>query len=107
MKVIVIIDNNLKMPKGKLARVVMGAGIEITNRASNLELSEWRDNNRKSVVLKTNSFKELIKKLDNSNITYVLMTDAGKTVFKKPTDTCIALMAIDNQYPFIEELKLV
>lgn len=107
-KLVVVIDNTLKMPKGKLAREVMGMGIRTVGMLSTSQLIEWKLNSEKAVVVKTDNIQELMKKLNENKIEYRIFVDAGRTVFNgKETLTCVGFFCKDNEFDFVEELKLV
>lgn len=94
MKQVILVRKDLKMPAGKLAAQVAHASVEATFKSDKKNLDEWLEEGMKKVVLKVEDEKELIKyfKLAKENkLVAVLIKDAGKTVFKKPTNTCVAI----------------
>lgn len=107
-KLVVVVDNTLKMPKGKLAREVMGIGIRTVGMLSSSQLIEWKLNAEKAVVLKTDYMNDFIRKLVENKIEYRIFVDAGRTVFNgKETLTCVGFFCKDNEFDFVEELKLI
>lgn len=111
-KQIIIIRNDLKMPKGKLAAQTAHASVEAVLLSNDYNLNEWKSEGSKKVVLKVESKKELIdyiRKAKKEGLIISLINDAGKTFFKLPTITCGAIGPdkedkIDN---IIKDLKLL
>lgn len=90
----ILVRQDLKMPKGKLAVQVSHASVESALDSPDEKVSVWRRQGMKKVVLKVASKKELIKykKLaEKSNLFTITITDAAKTFFKAPAMTCIAI----------------
>jgi peptidyl-tRNA hydrolase, PTH2 family len=94
MKQVILIRQDLKMPKGKLATQVAHASVEATLRSDKEKIKEWRKQGMKKIILKVQDKKELLSYLQlakDSNITTALITDAGKTYFDTHTTTCLAI----------------
>jgi len=94
MKQVILIRNDLKMPKGKLATQACHASVEATLKSDKDKVKEWRMEGMKKVILKVENEKELIlfnQLAKDSDLTTSLITDAGKTFFKEPTRTCLAI----------------
>ncbi len=94
MKQVILVRKDLKMPPGKMSAQVAHASVEATFKSDKEDLNEWLEEGMKKVVLKVEDEKELIKyfKLAKQNgLVAVLIKDAGKTFFKKPTNTCVAI----------------
>ena len=82
------------MSPGKLAAQVSHASVEATFKSDKKDLDKWLKEGMKKVVLKVEDEKELLKYFKlakQNNLVVVLIKDAGKTVFKKPTNTCVAI----------------
>ena len=94
MKQVILIRNELKMPKGKAIVQAMHAAVEATLKSDKDKIKEWRSEGMKKVVLRVDTEKELLQynqmAKDNGLVTS-LITDAGKTFFKEPTRTCLAI----------------
>ena len=112
-KMVVVVDQNVKMPKGKLAREVAGAVTHaIMYHFSYFKwasLLAWYKGGMKTVVLKTEDMSGLMKDLRLFKNFYLSMVDAGATVFKEPTRTCIVLpVCKEENTPIpVKELKLL
>ena len=93
-KQVIIVRQDLKLPKGKLASQVAHASTESVLRSHKDDISKWRSEGMKKVVLKVEDKKELFKYKqlaeDNSLVT-ALITDAGKTVVEPGTMTCVGI----------------
>lgn len=92
LKQIIIIREDLCMPVGKLASQV--AHSSVLSALSSEYVSEWLESGGKKIVLKCRDEKEIISLADKAkqaNIPFALIKDAGKTVFKEPTITSLAI----------------
>jgi peptidyl-tRNA hydrolase, PTH2 family len=93
-KQVIIIRNDLKLPKGKLAAQVAHASVEAVLKSDKAIVKEWRNEGMKKVVLKVDSKKDLFKfkslAKDHCLVSAVI-TDAGKTVISPGTVTCIGI----------------
>jgi len=94
IKQVILVRQDLKMDKGKLAVQVAHASVEATLKTSSSLIKQWRLEGMKKIVLKVKDLKELHKfkmHADDYGLTTALITDAGKTFFKRPTITCLAI----------------
>ena len=94
LKQVILVRMDLQMPKGKLATQCSHASVGAVLKTSKDKLDEWSSEGMKKVVLKVADLKELIslkKNADALKLKTSLITDAGKTVFEKPTTTCLAI----------------
>jgi PTH2 family peptidyl-tRNA hydrolase len=94
MKQIILVRKDLKMPPGKISAQVAHGSVEAAFKSEKSNLDKWSKNGMKKVVLKVEDEKELLKYFKlakQNNLVAVLIKDAGKTFFKKPTNTCVAI----------------
>jgi len=94
MKQVILIRHDLKMKLGKASVQCMHAAVEATLKSDKDKIKEWRSEGMKKVVLKVESEKELLiynQTAKDSGLITALITDAGKTFFKEPTRTCLAI----------------
>tara|TARA_Y100000310_G_C20509722_1_gene728214 strand:+ start:371 stop:709 length:339 start_codon:yes stop_codon:yes gene_type:complete len=94
MKQVILVRQDLKMEKGKLAAQVGHACVDATLNSSKNKVHEWKQEGMKKIVLKVKDLKELKKYLidaKSSGLTTALIKDAGKTFFTKPTITCLGI----------------
>lgn len=64
------------------------------SKATRKKIEEWKEEGMKKVVLKVETEQELIKlkkEAEKLNLVTALIKDAGRTFFKKPTITCLAI----------------
>jgi PTH2 family peptidyl-tRNA hydrolase len=94
MKQVILVRVDLKMDKGKLGAQCGHACVDAVLNSKKSQVDAWKDDGAKKVVLKVQTVAELIKykKLaDKQGLVTALIKDAGKTFFKKPTITCLAI----------------
>jgi len=94
MKLVILVRQDLKLPKGKLAAQAAHAAVEASLRSSKSKVEAWRAEGQKKVVLKVKDEKELIDYLNMAKaerLNAALITDAGKTCIAPGTKTCIAI----------------
>ncbi len=93
-KQVILVRQDLKLPKGKLAAQVAHASTESLLRSHKDDITKWRSEGMKKVVLKVQDDKELLKfkniAEDNGLVT-ALITDAGRTVVEPGTITCLGI----------------
>lgn len=98
-KQVIIVCNNLKLPKGKLAAQVAHASVDVVLKMISEKTTQdivrfWKVQGMKKVVLKVNDEKELYKYIQqakDSGLPTSVITDAGKTVVAPGTTTCGAI----------------
>lgn len=94
MKQAILVRQDLKLPKGKLAAQVAHAAVEATLNSDDKKVKEWRSQGAKKVVLKVKDEDELLsylQKAKDAHLTAKLITDAGKTVIAPGTKTTVAI----------------
>lgn len=94
MKQVILVRHDLKMSKGKLSTQVAHASVESVSKSNKDNIKEWKNEGMKKVVLKVKDEKELLKYnqlAKDVGLKTALITDAGKTEFKGPTKTCVAI----------------
>jgi len=94
MKQVILVRQDLKMDKGKLAVQVAHASVSAVLKSSKENLKKWKLEGSKKIVLKVSGLREMHKyKRDAESIGLetALIRDAGKTFFKRPTVTCVAI----------------
>jgi peptidyl-tRNA hydrolase, PTH2 family len=95
-KQIIIIRNDLKLGKGKIAAQASHASLEaylLASRKTPKLTEEWLSYGQKKIVLKVESRKELLDvfKEVKSFFPAVLIKDAGLTQLKEPDYTCVGV----------------
>jgi PTH2 family peptidyl-tRNA hydrolase len=90
----ILVRNDLKLPKGKMAAQAAHASVEAVFRSDKDKVKEWRLEGMAKIVLKVENEKELHKHLQmakDSGLTTATITDAGHTVVEPGTVTCGAI----------------
>ncbi len=96
-KQVIVVRNDLKMGKGKLAVQVAHASVsavEQTRRTNPKWLQSWFSENQRKICVKVDSEKELriLKGLvDETGIANSLIEDAGLTQLEPGTTTCLGI----------------
>jgi len=93
-KQVIVIRQDLALPKGKMAAQAAHAAVEAAFRSDKKEVAQWRSEGMKKVVLKVKNEKELLKVLQEAKdvgLVTALITDAGRTIVEPGTKTCIAI----------------
>ncbi|ABO35303.1 peptidyl-tRNA hydrolase Pth2 [Methanococcus maripaludis] len=93
----IVIRNDLKMGKGKMAAQACHASIQAflhAQKISSSAVSGWMNEGQKKVVLKVNSEKELLEIFKNVNIEGLpcsLIRDAGRTQIEPGSLTAVGI----------------
>lgn len=93
-KQVILVRQDLKLPKGKMAAQAAHAAVEAAFRSDKDDVSAWRHSGMAKIVLKVTSKEDLYRYIqqakDNGLVTAVI-TDAGRTVVEPGTVTCAAI----------------
>lgn len=90
-KQVILVRNDLKLPKGKLAAQSAHAAVDGTLKADKDVVKSWRNAGMKKIAVKVKDEKELYKYIQQAKdkgLTTSVITDAGKTVVAPGTVTC-------------------
>ncbi|MEA3429993.1 MAG: peptidyl-tRNA hydrolase Pth2, partial [Nanoarchaeota archaeon] len=93
-KQVILVRQDLKLPKGKLAAQVAHASVDAVLKTGKLKVDAWRAEGMKKVVLKVKDKKELLdyqQLAKGEGLVAAVITDAGKTVVAPGTMTCVAI----------------
>jgi len=82
------------------------------NIKKNSDLSIWLEKSFAKIILYVKSEESLLnlyKKLKDNNIVCELILDEGRTVFKKPTYTCLGIEPLEKEKlkPYLKRLRLL
>lgn len=94
MKQVIVVRKDLKMPTGKVAAQSAHASVAAVLRSQKKKVEEWNKTGMKKVILRVDSQKELLsikKDAEELKLVTALVQDAGRTFFKGPTKTCLAI----------------
>lgn len=91
LKQVILVRQDLKLPKGKVAAQTAHAAVEAVLRSEKSVVKEWRDAGMAKIVLKVPDEKALLQynqRAKDEGITTAVITDAGRTVVAPGTRTC-------------------
>ena len=94
IKQVILVRQDLNMPKGKLAVQVAHASVDSVLKSKKKVVKLWKSQGMKKICLKVKDLDELYKFVNLAQeqaLQTAVITDAGKTVFKEPTTTCVAI----------------
>lgn len=94
MKQVIVVNEALKLPRGKLAAQVAHASVEAFVAASAEAQRLWRKEGMPKIVLKAGSETELFRLEQlarEAGLPVALITDAGHTVVEPGTITCLGI----------------
>jgi peptidyl-tRNA hydrolase, PTH2 family len=93
-KQVIVVREDLKLPKGKLAAQVAHASTSSLLKSHKDDITKWKNEGMKKVVLKVDDDKGLFKlkqQAEDAGLITALITDAGKTVVEPGTITCLGI----------------
>ena len=93
-KQVILVREDLKLPKGKLAAQSSHASVDATLKSDKKIIDLWKKEGGKKIVLKIKDEKELFKykqMAEDAGIKTALITDAGHTVVEPGTITCLGI----------------
>jgi peptidyl-tRNA hydrolase, PTH2 family len=99
-KQVILVRQDLKLPKGKLAAQAAHASVDAVLKSDKDLVKAWREEGMAKIVLKVKDEKELIKYFQfakDSGIKASLITDAGRTVIAPGTRTCVGIGPGDDE----------
>jgi len=90
----ILVREDLKLPKGKLAVQAAHAAVDAVLKSSSSKVKHWKAEGMKKVVLKVRDLDELfnyqqLAKIEN--LVTAVISDAGRTVVEPGTVTCMAI----------------
>lgn len=99
-KQVILVRQDLKLDKGKMAAQAAHASVESVLRSDKEIIKKWRNQGMKKVVLKVKDEKELMKYNEEAkdfNLKTAVITDAGKTRIAPGTVTCLGIGPDDEE----------
>ena len=94
MKQVMVVRNDLKMGKGKIAAQCCHASLGAYKKTNPEKIRKWENEAYAKVVCKVNSLEELLelkKQAIINKVSYYLVVDAGRTQIPTSTTTVLAL----------------
>ncbi len=112
MKQVMVIRNDLKMGKGKIAAQSCHASLGAYKRADPSKIRKWELEGEKKVVVKAKDLRELYEIFElvkSTDMSYYLVQDAGRTELPKGTVTCLGIGPDEDEKidKITNELKLL
>lgn len=93
-KQILLVRQDLKLPKGKTAAQVAHAAVEAAHRADKDVYAAWRQEGMAKIAVKVDDEKQLYERIQQAKdkgLATAIITDAGKTTVAPGTVTCGAI----------------
>lgn len=93
-KQVILVRQDLKLPKGKLAAQAAHASVEAVLKSDSDLVKRWRAEGMAKIVLKVKDENELVKYFQQAKeegLAVSLITDAGRTVIAPGTRTCVGI----------------
>ena len=93
-KQVILVREDLKLPKGKLSSQVAHASVDATLKSDKKIVELWKKEGGKKIVLKVKDEKELFKykqMAEDNGLKTALIQDAGHTVVEPGTITCLGI----------------
>jgi peptidyl-tRNA hydrolase, PTH2 family len=100
MKQVILIRQDLKLPKGKACAQVAHASVDAVLKSENSTIKAWREEGMAKIVLKVKDEKQLIQLFQTAKdegLAASLITDAGRTVIAPGTKTCVGIGPDDEE----------
>ncbi|MDR2967594.1 MAG: aminoacyl-tRNA hydrolase [Methanobacteriaceae archaeon] len=94
MKQVIVVRNDLKMSKGKIAAQCCHGCLGAFKRSDSNKIKKWEEEGEKKVIVKVNSLEELfqIKEIaKKNNLSNYMVKDAGRTELPAGSITCLAI----------------
>lgn len=93
-KQVIVVNNNIKMSKGKLAAQVAHASVLSMLESSEAIVAGWLDNSFPKIVLKVDSVSDLLalkSKCEKEKVPCAIVIDEGRTELSNGTITCLGI----------------
>ena len=100
MKQVIVVNNALKLPKGKLAAQVAHAAVAAYLEASPQDQASWLEEGMPKVVLRVDGEQELLRlqaEAFEQRLPASLIEDAGRTVIPEGTITCLGIGPAEDE----------
>jgi len=94
LKQVIVVRDDLKLPKGKLAAQCAHASVDALLKSHKDDIMKWRSEGMKKVILRIENEKELLKlkqAAEDIGLVSALIVDAGRTVVEPGTVTCLGI----------------
>lgn len=98
-KQVIVVNNNIKMSKGKTAAQVAHASVLSMLEADEAIIAAWLDNSFPKIVLKVDSVSDLLElksECEDENIPCAVVIDEGRTEISNGAITCLGIGPYTN-----------
>ena len=99
-KQVILVREDLKLPKGKLGAQVAHASVDATLKSDKKIVDAWKKEGAKKVVLKVKDEKELFRykqMAEDIGLKTALIKDAGLTEVEPGTTTCLGVGPVQEK----------
>ncbi|MFA5357428.1 MAG: aminoacyl-tRNA hydrolase [archaeon] len=107
----IIVNNGLKMQKGKIAAQSAHASVQVLEKVDSEIIEEWKAGGMKKIVLKVKDETELLELFERAKreLPCALIRDAGHTQVAPGSKTCFACGPVDESKAakYFKQLKLL
>jgi peptidyl-tRNA hydrolase, PTH2 family len=112
LKQVIVVDESLNLPRGKLAAQVAHAAVEAFLAASPKIQTTWLEQGMPKVVLRASCAGEIVALAEHARragLPVAVIRDAGRTVVSPGTMTCLGIGPAEEQQidPLTGDLELV
>ena len=93
-KLVILVREDLKLPKGKMAAQVGHAAVDAAMKSDKSTVDLWKKGGAGKIVLKVKDEGEIFKYkqlAEDSGLKTALIKDAGHTVVEPGTVTCVGI----------------
>ena len=93
-KQVILVRQDLNLPKGKMSAQVAHAAVEAVMRTSQSKVNAWLHQGQKKVILKVKDEAEMLEYVNKAKaekLVATVITDAGHTVVEPGTKTCAGI----------------
>ncbi len=93
-KQVILVRQDLKLPKGKMAAQVSHASVGAMIKSHKDDIDKWKKKGMKKIVLKVKDKEEILEykeKAEDAGLVTSLIEDAGHTVVEPGTITCLGI----------------
>jgi peptidyl-tRNA hydrolase len=100
VKQVIVVNDALGMPPGKLAAQVGHAAIAAFLEANDTQRRRWLEDGMTKIVLRCESdaaLEEIAARAEREGLPVALIADAGHTVLEAGTRTCVGVGPADAQ----------
>ncbi len=107
----IVVNKGLKMGCGKICAQVAHASVSVLDKVDDSDISEWKSEGMKKVVLKVKNTEELVELFERVKkiLPCALITDAGHTQIEPGSKTCFGCGPVDEDkaQKYFKDLKLL